>query len=129
MAKGRQLALQVLHTLRKTVRFSDGASAVVTIGTLPIGALVVGGGIHVSTVYNAGTNNNIDIGTAADPDGFASAIAMTSAGFKVFDELATSDDLLMAAETDVIATLGLTGTAATAGVAQIIVQYAVNNDG
>lgn len=128
MAKGRQYSLNVMHTLRKTVRYSDGASAVVTVGTLPAGAIVVGGAVHVSTVFNAGTNNNIDVGTAADPDGFATALAMTSAGDKVFDELATSDDLLTSADTDVIATLGLTGTPASAGVAQVIVWFVVNND-
>lgn len=128
--KGRQLALQVVHTLRKIVNYSDGASAVVTVGTLPAGAIVIGGGIQVVTAFNAGTNNNIDVGIAADADGFASAIAMTSKGFKVFDDIATSDDLgPMTADTDVIATLGLTGTAATTGSAIIIVQFCVNNDG
>lgn len=128
MAKGRQLALQAVHYLRKTIRYSDGASAVVTIGTLPAGAVVVAGAITVTTVFNSGTNNNVDIGTAGDPDGLATAVAMTSAGRKVFDELATSDDLVMAAETDIIATLGLTGTAASAGVAIVEVQFIVNND-
>lgn len=130
MAKGRQLALQVVHYLRKTVNYSDGASAVVTVGTLPAGAIVIGGGVHVATVFNAGTNNNIDIGIAADPDGFNTLTAMTSRGFKVLDELATSDDLgPMAADTDVIATLGLSGTAATTGSAQVIIMFTVNNDG
>lgn len=128
MAKGRQLALQAVHYLRKTIRYSDGASAVVTIGTLPAGAVVVAGAITVTTVFNSGTNNNVDIGTAGAPDGLATAVAMTSAGRKVFDELATSDDLVMAAETDIIATLGLTGTAASAGVAIVEVQFIVNND-
>ncbi len=129
MAKGRQLALQAVHYLRKTVRYSDGASAVVTIGTLPAGALVIDGAVHVTTAFNAGTNNNIDVGIAADADGFASALAMTSAGRKQFDDMATSDDMYMAAETDVIATLGLTGTAASAGVAIVWVAFIVNNDG
>lgn len=129
MAKGRQYALQTVHYLRKSISYTAGATAVVTVGTLPAGALVVGGGVHVSTVFNAATANNIDVGTAADPDGFATALAMTSVGLKAFDELATSDDLLTTADTDVIATLALTGTAATAGVCQVVVQYLVNNDG
>ncbi len=129
MAKGRELSFQAVHYLRKTIRFSAGASAVVTIGTLPAGALVVDGAVHVTTVFNAGTNNNIDVGIAADADGFASALAMTSVGRKQFDELATSDDLYMASETDVIATLGLTGTAASAGVAIVWVAFIIDNDG
>lgn len=129
MAKGRQLALQVVHTLRKSISYTAGATAVVTVGTLPAGAIVVGGGVLVTTAFNAGTNNNIDIGIAADPDGFGSALAMTSAGLKAFDDLATSDDLLTTADTDVIATLGLTGTAASAGAAIVLVQFTVNNDG
>lgn len=129
MALGRELDFQAVHYLRKSISYSAGASAVVTVGVLPAGALVIGGGVHVSTVFNAGTNNNIDVGTAADPDGFATALAMTSAGLKAFDELATSDDLLMTTDTTITATLGLTGTAASAGVCQVVVQYVVNNDG
>lgn len=119
---------QDVQTLRGVVRYSHGASAEVVIGTLPIGAIVVGGGVLVTTVFDAGTNNNIDVGTKADTDGFATALAMTSKGLKAFDELATSDDLYMTADTVIVAKLALTGTAATAGEAIVFVQFIAAND-
>ena len=129
MAIGRQLALQVVHTLRATIRFSDGASGVLTVGTLPVGALVIGGNVSVLTAFNAGTNNNITVGTAGVPASYQPATAMATIGHKAFTGLATSADLMNAtAEVPVIATLGLTGTAATTGVAIVVVSYVVNND-
>lgn len=118
---------QNVQTISGVVKFSAGASAEVVIGTLPAGAIVVGGGVLVTTVFNAGTNNNIDVGTKADPDGFATALAMTAKGLKAFDELATSDDLQMTTDTVITATLGLTGTAATTGEATVIVQFIAAN--
>lgn len=127
-AKGRELDFQAVHYLRKLFTFSAGNAGVVTIGTLPAGALVVGGGVYISTAFNAGTASTADIGTAADPDGFATALALGTAGYKALDELAVSDDLLTTADTDVIATLALTGTAATAGSGIAVVEFIVNND-
>lgn len=128
MAKGRQLALQVVHYLRKSITYSAGANAV-EVGTLPAGAIVIGGYVHVSTAFNAGTTNTINVGTVADPDGFGSALALGTKGLIAFDDLATSDDLLTTADTTVTATLAMSGTAASAGIAQVIVMFVVNNDG
>lgn len=128
MAKGRQYALQTVHYLRKTIRFSDGASAVTTVGTLPAGAVVLRGSATVTTAFNAGTNNNIDVGVAGAASSFASALALTSAGGKAFTGIATSAAAVTTADTDVIVTMGLTGTAATAGVAVVVIEYACNND-
>lgn len=127
-SKGRELDFQAVHYLRKAFTFSAGDAGVVTIGTLPAGALVVGGGVYVGTAFNAGTANTADIGTAADPDGFATALSLTAAGYKVLDDLATSNDLLTTADTDVIATLALTGTAASAGSGIAVIEFVVNND-
>ena len=125
---GRQYALQTVHYLRKAISFNDGASAVTTVGRLPAGAAVLRGHAVVTTAFNAGTNNNIDVGIAAASTTYTSALALTSAGVKPFTGLATSANAVLAADTDVIVTMGLTGTAATAGAAVIVIEYVVNND-
>lgn len=128
MAKGRQNAIQTVHYLRKQIRYTDGASAVVTIGTLPAGAAVLRGHVVVQTAFNAGTNNNVDVGIAGATNSYTAALAMTPVGVKPFTGLATSAVAVTTGDADVIATLGLTGTAATAGAAIIVIDYAVNND-
>src|SRR5690554_5600188 len=72
-----------------------------TIGKLPAGAVVVDAGFLVTTPFTGGTPQTIDMGTAVDPDGFATALVITAAGLKPADELATSDDLYMSADTNV----------------------------
>lgn len=128
MAKGRQNAIQTVHYLRKQIRFSDGASSVLTVGTLPAGAAVLRGQAVVQTAFNSGTNNNIDVGIAGATSSYASALALTSAGVKAFTGLATAAGAVTTQDTDVIVTMALTGTAATTGTAIVVIEYTVNND-
>jgi hypothetical protein len=97
-----------------------------TIGKLPAGAMVVDSGILVTTPFAGGTPQTLDIGTTADPDGFATALVITSAGRKVADELATSDDLYMSADTDVTYTLSA-GSTPSAGAGYVYVSYIMAN--
>ena len=97
-----------------------------TIGKLPAGALVVANGFVVTTPFAGGTPQTIDMGTAADPDGFSSALVITAAGLKVADELATSDDLYMSADTDVTYTLSA-GATPSAGAGYAFVSYILAN--
>jgi hypothetical protein len=60
-----------------TIAFGDGATKNYVLGTIPAGARVLRGNVIVTTVFNWGTNNLIDIGTAADPDGFATLMSLT----------------------------------------------------
>lgn len=97
-----------------------------TIGILPKGAAVVDAGVVVTTPFAGGTPQTLDMGTAADPDGFATALVITSAGRKAADELATSDDLVMAADTAVTATLSA-GATVSAGAGYAYVSYIMVN--
>ena len=99
-----------------------------TIGTLPAGALVLNAGIVVTTPFAGGTPQTLDMGTAADPDGFATALVITSAGQKVADELATSDDLYISADTTVTYTLSA-GATVSAGAGYVYVSYIIANRG
>lgn len=93
-----------------------------TIGKLPAGAAVIDAGVIVTTAFAGGTPQTLDIGTSADPDGFATLLVITSAGKKVADELATSDDLYQTADTDVTATL-TAGATPSAGAGYVYVAY------
>jgi len=99
-----------------------------TIGTLPAGAMVIDAGFLVTTAFAGTAAQTIDMGTAADPDGFATALVITAAGLKAADELATSDDLYISADTTVSYTLSA-GTAPTAGAGYAFVSYILANRG
>lgn len=68
-----------LRALKGTVGFGDAGTAV-TIGQLPDGAVVIGAIINVTTAFNSSGTDLIDVGTAADPDGFVVDHDASSAG-------------------------------------------------
>lgn len=121
----RKYHTQQVHYLRKAIAYSDGASAVVTVGKIPAGALVLRGGVCVTTAFNAGTGNVLDIGTSGDDDGFATDLALGTIGVIVADEMATSNDAYVTTDTTITATLALTGTAASAGAGFVWIEYIV----
>lgn len=114
-----------VHYLRRAISFSDGASAVLNVGTIPAGSTVIRGGVVVTTAFNAGSGNVLDIGTSADDDGFATDLALGTVGVIAADEMATTNDAYVTADTTIIATLALTGTAATAGAGFVWVEYLI----
>lgn len=119
----RKLPVQVVHEVCYPIVYTTLAY---NIGILPAGALVVDAGVSVTTPFAGGTPQTLDIGTAADPDGFATALVITSAGRKVADELATSDDLYMSSDTVVTATLSA-GATVSAGAGFVYVTYIIAN--
>jgi hypothetical protein len=119
---GLQYQTKQTHFLRKDVSYTDDGTTV-TVGKLPPGAIVVGAGVVVSTAFNAGTSNVLDIGTSGDGDGFATDLALGTIGNIVWDELATSNDLYSTGEVTVTAAVALSGTAATAGTGHVYVEF------
>jgi hypothetical protein len=115
----------VVHYLSRRISFSDGATAVLPLGTIPAGALVVRGGVAVTTAFNAGTANTLNLGPAADDDGFGTLLALGTIGVIPTDEMATTNDAWVTADTVIQATLGLTGTAATAGAGIVWIEYII----
>lgn len=119
----RSYHTQQTHYLRRRVRFNDaGIGAGALLGTLPAGAMIVGQHVRVSTAFNAGTTNALNVGT-------------TAGGTQLFTDAATAGarvptiaNLSFAADQDIFVQYAQTGTAATAGVADIVIQYAVDND-
>jgi hypothetical protein len=98
-----------VHYLAKTITFSDD-DLVKVIGTLPPGAAVIECGCVVTTAFSA--NSVLDLGTAADPDAFGSALVMTTAG-RITDvstnPLLANDDWSGTAAVNVVASLTSSG--------------------
>jgi hypothetical protein len=125
----RQYDTAQVHYIRKTSTFADGITATVSIGIIPSGALVIDAGMYVKTSYNWGTNNLINLGTAGDTDGFATSLSLATVGLIKWDELATSNDVLMTADTWCTATYICTGSDATRGEIELFVAFLADNDG
>lgn len=120
----RNNGLQDIAYLRKDISYLNGVAAVVTVGILPPGAIVLRGGVVINTAFNAGSTNVLDIGTSADDDGFATDLAMGTIGVIAADEMATTNDMgPSTSEITVTATLALTGTAPTAGAGVVWIEY------
>ena len=94
---------QQTHYVAVEVTSADTGTTV-TVGKLPPGAYIIGGGIVVGTAFSGGTPT-IGIGTLDDPDGLATAVAVTSTGLKAADEIATSNDMTSSGESTITATL------------------------
>lgn len=122
MAIARRTQIPAIHYVAATVTFTDNGTAK-TLGAIPSGAVVLRAYAVVTTAFNAGTTNTINIGTASDADGFATAIALGTVGVIGADEFATTNDAAATADTDITATVVLSGTAATTGSAHVVVEY------
>ena len=65
----RELHTQQVHYLRKRVNYNDASiGSGVVMGTLPAGAMIVSQNVRVSTAFNAGTTNALNVGTASQPE-------------------------------------------------------------
>jgi hypothetical protein len=108
---------------------ADGTTTVVA--TLPANSQIYQIAVDVTTAFNAGTTNTLDIGDGATADKYADALA-AGAQARVF---ATSDVSQIGnlidigtADVDVTVTYNQTGTAATAGAATVTVLYLQNRN-
>ncbi len=119
----RQFHTQQVHYLRRRVNFNDaGIGTGTLVGTLPAGSMIVSQNVRVSTAFNAGTTNALNVGT-------------TAGGTQLFTDAATAGartptiaNLSFAADQDIFVQYAQTGTAASAGVADIVIGYVPNND-
>lgn len=88
---GRQLALQVVHTLRANIDYTMNGGIV---GILPAGAFVVDGAVHVITGFDDTTADDIDVGVGTiGDDEFCSAVDANAAATVLFsaEDLATTN--------------------------------------
>lgn len=130
----RDLQMQVMHYLRKTVNFNDTGigTGIAFANPLPAGAIIhpLASTIVVRTAFNAGTTNNLLVGTSAGGNQLVATAdsAAGVAGVKTFALATVGVNARVANDTSIYVTYTQTGTAATAGVADIVIAYSLNND-
>lgn len=119
---------QQIDYFRRRVTFADSGKAVL-VGILPPGAIIIKSmsGVVVSTVFNAGTTNTVDIGINGTANLYGSALSLTAQNFV---PVAQAVDYRVSSAGDVYlyATVNTSGTAATTGEAHIIVGFIPAND-
>tara|TARA_Y100000004_G_scaffold193504_1_gene256206 strand:+ start:88 stop:531 length:444 start_codon:yes stop_codon:yes gene_type:complete len=108
---------------------ADGTTTVVA--TVPANSQIFQITVDVTTAFDAGTTNTLDIGDGTTADKYADALALGSAA----RVLATSDVSQIGnlidigtSDVDVTVTYNQSGTAATAGAATVTVLYIQNNN-
>lgn len=118
---------QGVQSLRKSITFADIGSTL-EVGVVPSGAIIDNAYVIVSTAFNSGSTDILDIGTSADTDGFATDISLATIGKIAADELATSNDLgPYTADTTLKCVVAATGTAASAGVGEVVINFICDN--
>ena len=128
----RQIATQQTHYLRCGITFADNGVAKV-VGIIPAGSQIINlnSGVYIREAFNAGTSNVLDIGTSADDDLYATDLALGTKAFVAIDEAATATNVnawYVTVDTTITATVALSGTAATTGLAEVIIFYVPDND-
>ncbi len=123
----RDYNMQMVHYLRKSIVYGDDGS-VLTVGVIPAGSLILKAlsGVHVTTAFNAGTNNFLDVGPTTNDDLYGTDLSLATTTFVPLDEAVGT--YLVTVDTTIIATVDLTGTAASTGAAEVIICYIPDND-
>ena len=119
---------QQIDYLRARVTFSNSGTAV-AVGILPPNAIILKAlsGVTVETVFNAGTTNTIDIGVSGTANQYGSALSLTAQNFVPLGQ-ATSYITPSSGDTTILATVNTSGTAATTGVAHVVIAFVPAND-
>lgn len=120
----RDAGYQNIQYLRKDITFADVGPVVV--GTLPAGAVIVKpiSGVAIHEAFNNGTTNTLNIGTEAESDLYATAIATRPIGYVALNKAVSGK---VDVDTTITATQAVSGTAATAGSASVIIAYVLAN--
>lgn len=130
MPTARKNALQLVHYLRFKVNYNDAPSGTALNKTwLPKGAVILRATTIVPVAFNAATTNTLSIGTAGDsPTNIVNAQTVGAAG--QFASSAPTGAALgpLPADRQVQVTYTQAGTAASAGAAYVVIEYAVDND-
>ena len=122
-AQGQDYHTNQVHYVAKTITFANDDQVVNVGPKIPPGAVVIDVGCVVTTAFSA--NSVLDIGTSDDPDAYASAIVMTTAGAirdVSTDPLIANNDYSSTADLQIVASLTSSGTI-SAGSGVVFVTY------
>jgi hypothetical protein len=130
MSQARQNSAQMVGFLRKRINYVSNGT-VLTVGTIPAGASVIGGGVHVVTGFNDSGTDTVDIGfigSTTDDNAYATIMDLTNVGWIVLDELATTTNIQQTVDTKVTVRYNGQNSNASAGVADVIIWFVPNTD-
>lgn len=115
----RDAGYQFIQYLRLPIALGD---ATVSAGVLPAGAIIhpAISGVVVSEAWDSGTSDELSIGLAGDLDAFAVDLDISTAGFIPLNGVGP---FVLAADTEVIATIVSDGAAATEGEGVIVIAF------
>jgi len=124
---------QAPHSLRKMINFNDaGLSAGVPLSQpIPAGSIITSVIVQIATPFNAATTNVLAVGTTGtgtDLMTSAEAVAGTQGQKTAVAYKSTAASNPLANDTNIFVSYSQTGTAATAGVAYVMITYHPNND-
>jgi len=111
--------------LAKFASFTFAVAAGTALFTLPNNAEIVGWMLNVTTAFNATTTNTLDVGVAGAQQQFAATLALGTAGQFVTGFVGTQLFTRLPGVTTVTVRYNQTGTAATAGAANLLVEYII----
>ena len=113
-------------SFRQRITFAD---ATVRVGPFPTGALIdrEQSSAFVIEPFNAATTNTLHVGTEADPDAYASALALGAVAQVKFDEFSAAN--LLTADGYLLLTYNQAGAAPTTGIADVVIVFHQDNDG
>ncbi len=123
---------QQVSFIRKTLTFADAAAAAngLAIGMIPAGAMIDVSIVDVSAAFNAGTTNDITVGTnPTNYDNILTSAQIAAATQGVKRGLAPTLRVDQVTQpTMIYLKSNLTGTAATAGQLTLTIKFITNRD-
>lgn len=126
----RQYHSTQVHYLRKKITYAV-ENTTITIGVIPAGASVIGGGVHVKTAFNDSGTDTLDVGFVGgttDADGYATLLAIDAVGYIALDELAATTNIIQDVDTTVTCIYNGQNNNASAGEAYVTIMYVVGYD-
>lgn len=117
----------IVHTIVKRITYLQGATET-TIGTLPANASIIGGGVHIITAFNDSGTETLDVGLKSgsstnDPNAYATLLTLSAVGFIPLDELGATTNIKQTVDSLVTCTYNGENSNASAGVADVIINY------
>lgn len=126
--KARDLGIQAVHYLRKTISLGDlNITTGIKVGTVPASARIIDCVVVIDTVFNAGTTNVFTVGTSAGSNADIAASGDVTEGSVGANRSTIGSKLAFASDTDIFAQYTQTGTAATTGKAEVMIAYCPNH--
>lgn len=130
--KGRENVPQTVCYIRKRITFADaGGAGGIPIEWMRVGSIILESYVVVTTAFNAGTTNNLTVGTNATAydNIITSAQAVPGTTGQKLNLTPTGTALgPLAADSLVYVKYTQTGTAATAGEAYVVITFVNNRD-